>query len=127
MGKIMMARTTDATNTDPLGSTLLLNSGIQPIVLINHSAAGARNGPKTINPQRPKMIDGTAASRSMMNEIGAAARLCRYWVKQSATPTATGTAMAIARIDERTVVQNNPATPNLSSLPTTVQLREVRQ
>src|SRR4029453_16955978 len=127
IGKIMMARTTDATNTDPLGSTLLLNNGIQPIALINHWAAGDRNGPRTINPQRPKMIEGPAASKSTTNEIGAAARLCRYWVRHSATPTAIGTAIAIARIEERTGVQSSPKMPNRSSLPATVQFRDVKK
>ena len=57
MGKIMMASTTEATNTDPLGSTFSLSSGIQPSLLVSHSAAGARNGPRTISPHRPKMMD----------------------------------------------------------------------
>ena len=123
----MMASTTEATKTEPLGSTLLLNSGIQPSLPISHSAPGARKGPKTVSPQRPKMIDGTAASRSTTKETGPASRLCRYCVRQRATPIATGTAMAMARIDDNTVVQKSPAIPKRSSLPATVQLREVRK
>ena len=122
-----MASTAEATKTDPLGSTLLAKSGIQPSLLISHAAAGAKKGPNTVNPQRPKMIDGTAASMSTTKETGPATRLCRYCVMQRATPTATGTAMTIARIDDKTVVQNNPAIPNRSSLPATVHSREVRK
>ena len=123
----MMASTTEATKTDPLGSTFLSKNGIQPSLLISHAAAGARNGPNTVNPQRPKMIDGTAASRSTTKETGPDTRLCRYCVMQRATPTATGTAIAIARTADKTVVQNKPAIPKRSSLPATVQLREVRK
>src|SRR5687767_10671964 len=127
MGKIMIASTTAATNTDPLGSMFSLNSGIQPTLLATHSAAGARKGPRTISPHRPKMIDGTAASRSTTKETGPDARLWRYWVRQSATPTAIGTAMAIASTEDKTVVQNIPAMPKARSAPLTVQLREVRK
>ena len=47
------------------------------------------------------MIDGTAASRSTTKETGPDTRLCRYCVRQRATPTATGTAMAIARTADK--------------------------
>ena len=73
------------------------------------------------------MIDGTAASRSTTKETGPAARLCRYCVRQSATPTAIGTAIAMARIEDKTVVQSSPAIPKARSAPLTVQLREVKK
>ena len=73
------------------------------------------------------MIDGTAASRSTTKETGPDTRLCRYCVMQRATPTATGTAIAMARTADKTVVQNKPAIPKRSSSPATVQLREVRK
>src|SRR5829696_4990231 len=123
IGRIMMASTTEATKTEPLGSTLRLNRGIQPSLSASHSAAGARNGPSTMRPHRPKMIDGTAASRSTTKDTGPDARRCRYWVRHRATPTATGTAMTIASTEDRTVVQNKPAIPNRNWIVSGEQLR----
>ena len=73
------------------------------------------------------MIEGTAASRSTTKETGPEARLCRYWVRNRATPTATGTARTIATIELSTVVHSSPAMPKLSWSPATTQLREVRK
>src|SRR6478736_10581287 len=108
IGRIMMASTTDATNTEPFGSTLRLSIGNQPKWLISHAAAGARKGPSTLRPQSPKMIEGTAASRSTTKDTGPDARTCRYWVRQRATPTATGTAKIMASIEDSTVVHSSP-------------------
>ena len=78
-------------------------------------------------PHRPKMIDGTAASRSTSAAAGRASRLGAYWVRNSATPIAIGTAMSIATVAMITVTQSRSAMPNRRVPPSTSQTREVRK
>ncbi len=50
------------------------------------------------------MIDGIAASRSIRAAVGLASRFGAYCVRNSAMPTAIGTAMISATSDISTVV-----------------------
>lgn len=58
------------------------------------------------------MIDGTAASRSTIAANGRASRCGAYWVRNTAIPTATGTAKTSAVIELNTVTMNRSRIPN---------------
>ena len=72
------------------------------------------SGAITVMPQRPKMIDGTAASRSTTKASGFASRLGAYCVMHRATPIEIGTASSMAKAELSTVVQSRPAMPKAS-------------
>ncbi len=67
-------------------------------------------------PHSPKMIDGTAASRSTTAPNGRASRFGAYWVRNTAMPTATGTASTSALTELSTVTMSRSRIPNASLL-----------
>jgi len=60
----------------------------------------------------PKMIDGTAASRSTIAPNGRDSRAGAYWVRNTAIPTATGTANTSAKVELSAVTMNKSRIPN---------------
>ena len=80
-------------------------NGCQPKMLsppklsASHSSAGLRNGTSTVTPHRPKITDGTAASRLIMAPTGPRSFLGSSTTVASAIPMAAGTARMSARID----------------------------
>ena len=68
MGKIMMASTTAATNTDPLGSTFSLNSGIQPILLDQPLGCGSQE--RSQDGQSPQAEDDRRYRREQVYNEG---------------------------------------------------------
>lgn len=60
------------------------------------------------------MIDGTAASRSTIAPNGRASRLGAYWVRNTAIPTAMGTASTSALSELSTVTMSRSRMPNAS-------------
>ena len=62
------------------------------------------------------MIDGTAASRSTIAPNGRDSRAGAYWVRNTAMPTAIGTARTSALIELSTVTMNRSRIPNASLL-----------
>ena len=64
IGRIMIASTTPMENTVPGDVRPGENSGNQPKVLDSQLPNGWMAGARTWMPHRPKMIEGTAASRS---------------------------------------------------------------
>ena len=79
---------------------------------MRNSATGRRWGASTKIPHNPKMIDGTAASRSTIAPNGRASRAGAYWVRNTAIPTATGTANTSANDELSTVTVNRSRIPN---------------
>ena len=73
------------------------------------------------------MIDGTAASRSIVAAAGRPATRGAYWVMNRATPTPTGTAMSMAIAEESTVAQSRSGMPKRGSAPRASHSREVRK
>ena len=69
-------------------------------------------GASTKIPHNPKMIDGTAASRSTIAPNGRDSRAGAYWVRNTAIPTAIGTANTSADIELSTVTMNKSRIPN---------------
>ena len=72
-------------------------------------AIGCSFGASTKMPHSPKMIDGTAASRSTITLNGRASRFGAYWVRNTAIPIETGTASASAKTELSTVTMNRVA------------------
>ena len=66
------------------------------------------------------MIDGTAASRSTIAANGRDSLVGAYWVRNTAIPTATGTASTRAHIELSTVTMNKSRIPNASWSPSVV-------
>src|ERR671939_494379 len=72
-------------------------------------------------------MDGTAASRSMAAANGRASRGGAYCVRNSATPTETGTERTIATTDEMTVTHSRSGMPNCGGLAPGFHTRSVRK
>ena len=99
----------------PASETLpCLNRNNQPRLRLRNAAIGSSLGASTKIPHNPKMIDGTAASRSTIAPNGRASRFGAYWVRNTAIPTATGTASTSALIELSTVTMNKSRIPNAS-------------
>src|ERR1700739_4823401 len=89
-----------------------LNKNSQPRLRLRNAANGSILGASTKIPHNPKMIDGTAASRSTIAANGRASRFCAYWVRNTAIPTATGTATSKAVTELSTVTMNRSRMAN---------------
>src|ERR1700739_1684513 len=89
-----------------------LNKNSHPRLRFRNAANGWIFGASTKIPHSPKMIDGTAASRSTIAANGRASRFGAYWVRNTAIPTAIGTASSSALTELSTVTMNKSRMPN---------------
>src|SRR2546430_10479707 len=70
---------------------------------------------------------GTAASRAMTNPRDVATRRGAEWLRHSAMPMATGTAISSASAEDSTVPKTSEAMPNFDGSPSGSQPRYVRK
>src|SRR5579875_283499 len=115
IGRIITASTTPAVNTvpPPTNDTLpFLNRNNQPRSRLSNSSNGSSCGASTKIPHSPKMIEGTAASRSIIAPNGRDNCAGAYWVRNTAIPTATGTANTRANNELSNVTMNRSRIPN---------------
>ena len=97
----------------PANETLpALNRNSQPKWRLRNASIGETCGASTKIPHNPKTIDGTAASRSTKAPNGRDSLAGAYWVRNTAIPTATGTAKAMAQSELSTVTIKRSRIPN---------------
>jgi hypothetical protein len=104
----------------PVSRNSALNKSNHPRLRLRNTATGSSLGASTKIPHGPKMIDGTAASRSTIAANGRDSLAGAYWVRNTAIPTAIGTASTRAHIELNTVTMNKSRTPNARWLASTV-------